>query len=386
MKQVITFFKSQTVLSIASLLAMLSAFVVKPDRNYLGYVDLRTLAILFSLMAVVAGFQNLGIFHEFAGFLLSKVNKLYQVMLVLVLLCFFLSMIITNDVALITFVPFTFVVLHILGKELLDAYAIPIVCMQTIAANLGSMLTPLGNPQNLYLYGISKMEFGEFVLIMLPYTAMSLLLLTIWIAIVCSQKGVETGAFQNFKSTDLEHVDHISKRKLTLYLTLFVLCLLCVMRVITYPIAFFAVLIGVSIFDRKTLKQLDYSLLLTFVAFFIFIGNLGRMNAFSNWISQVIENREVLVSALVSQVTSNVPAALLLSGFTDQYKALMIGLNIGGLGTMIASMASLISFRVVARELGSKKGKYFLYFTVANVIFLLLLLGFYFGLKKLPPL
>lgn len=382
MKHVIEFVKSQTVLTIATILAIVSAFVIRPDKEYLGYVDVRTLAILFSLMAVVAGFQNLGIFHEFAGFLLARVNKLYQIMLVLVLLCFFLSMVITNDVALITFVPFTFVVLRILGEDLVDAYAIPIVCMQTVAANLGSMLTPLGNPQNLYLQGLSGLGFGEFVLVMLPYTAMSLLLLVIWIMVKSHEKGVETSAFADFKSTDLEHVDHISRRKLAMYLILFVLCLLCVMKVLTYPVVFAAVLIGVLILDRKTLKQLDYSLLLTFVAFFVFIGNLGRIHAFSDWISQVITGREVLVSALVSQVTSNVPAALLLSGFTQQYQSLMIGLNLGGLGTMIASMASLISFRVVARELGSKKGKYFIYFTIANVILLIVLLGFYFVVSR----
>ena len=351
------FLKQETVLSVAAVLAVLSMFFVPPDADYLGYIDLRTLAILFSLMTIMAGLRRQGVFDRMGRALLARTGSTLQLVLVLVGLCFFGSMIITNDVSLLTFVPFTFVVLSGLAPDTRRALTIPVVCMQTIAANLGSMLTPIGNPQNLYLYGKSGMSMAEFLLLMFPYT-------------VCRKQASSCiGALPEQPNTTAD------RKIILLDVVLFAVCLLAVVRVLPYGVAFSAVLVCTLCADRSTLRNVDYSLLLTFVAFFVFIGNLGRIPAFSGWLQAILAGREVLVAVLASQVTSNVPAALLLSGFTDETAALIIGTNLGGLGTLIASMASLISYRQIARELPEEKGRYFKLFTLSNLIFLVILLA-----------
>ena len=349
------FIQQETVLAAAAVLAVVSAFFVPPDAQYLGYIDLRTLAILFSLMTVMAGLRRQGFFDGLGRALLSRTHSTFQLTLVLVGLCFFGSMFITNDVSLLTFVPFTFVVLSRLGADVRRSLLIPVVCMQTIAANLGSMLTPIGNPQNLYLYGKSGMSIGGFVLLMLPYTLVSLFLLLAWAAMVCRKASAALSVDELVSSSASQGDQKI----ILLYLVLFAICLLSVIRVLPYGIAFAAVLVCALFADPRTLRTVDYSLLLTFVAFFIFIGNLGRIPAFSGWLQEFLTGREVLVAVLASQVTSNVPAALLLSGFTAETQALIIGTNLGGLGTLIASMASLISYRQIARELPQGKKQYF---------------------------
>ena len=359
------FLKQETVLSVAAVLAVLSMFFVPPDADYLGYIDLRTLAILFSLMTIMAGLRRQGVFDRMGRALLARTGSTLQLVLVLVGLCFFGSMVITNDVSLLTFV-----VLSGLAPGTRRALTIPVVCMQTIAANLGSMLTPIGNPQNLYLYGKSGMSMAEFLLLMFPYTVVSLLLLVGWAVMVCrKQASASIGIFP-------EQQNITADRKIILLdAVLFAVCLLAVVRVLPYGVAFAAVLVCTLCADRSTLRNVDYSLLLTFVAFFVFIGNLGRIPAFSGWLQAILAGREVLVAVLASQVTSNVPAALLLSGFTDETAALIIGTNLGGLGTLIASMASLISYRQIARELPEEKGRYFKLFTLSNLIFLVILLA-----------
>ena len=376
MKLLKQFIQQETVLTAAAVLAVVSAFFVPPDVQYLGYIDLRTLAILFSLMTVMAGLRRQGFFDGLGRALLSRTHSTFQLTLVLVGLCFFGSMFITNDVSLLTFVPFTFVVLSRLGADVRRSLLIPVVCMQTIAANLGSMLTPIGNPQNLYLYGKSGMSMAEFLLLMLPYTVVSLLLLVGWAVAVCRKQASSCiGVLPEQQNTSAD------RKIILLDAVLFAVCLLAVVRVLPYGVAFAAVLVCVLFADPHTLRAVDYSLLLTFVAFFIFIGNLGRIPAFSGWLQEFLTGREVLVAVLASQVTSNVPAALLLSGFTAETQALIIGTNLGGLGTLIASMASLISYRQIARELPQGKKQYFGLFTLSNLIFLALLLGVWFLLR-----
>ena len=359
-------FQKEPVLSIAACLALVSSCFVLPDAEYLGYIDFRTLAILFSLMTVMAGLRGQGVFDRLGRALLSHTRTTLQLTVVLVGLCFFSSMVITNDVSLLTFVPFTFVVVNSLDAAVRDKLLLPIVCMQTIAANLGSMLTPLGNPQNLYLYGKSGMDMGSFVLLMLPYSILSLALLALWAVGLC-RRGAKISMAHSAAAASP------NKALLSLYSILFVLCLLVVLRVLPYGIAFAAVLACVLLADRNTLCRVDYSLILTFVMLFIFIGNLGRFAAFSGWLQHILTGHEVWVSVLASQVTSNVPAAILLSGFTENIRSLIIGTNLGGLGTLIASMASLISYREIARELPLQKGRYFALFTVSNIFNVVLL-------------
>lgn len=375
------FAKKEVVLCVALVLAVVSAFIVPPDADYIGYIDFHTLGILFCLMGVMAGFRYIGMFQWIAGKLLKRVQKPKGIVMLLVMLCFFFSMLITNDVALITFVPFTFVVGRMLGQETYKRMILPTVVLQTIAANLGSMLTPIGNPQNLYLYGISGMSLIEFIKVMLPYTAASLILL-----VVCS-------LFLGFQLEKEETASSVAvleqgvspaekKGSLVIYLVLFVLCLLTVAQVLPLWVTFVAVVVGIVVTEYKELAHIDYALLLTFVAFFIFIGNMGRIPAFANLLQSLIVGNEELVAILASQCISNVPAALLLSGFTGDVPALMVGTNLGGLGTLIASMASLISYKYVAAECAQNtipggKGKYFLLFTVSNICFLIALVVLY---------
>lgn len=368
LQKIIDFIKKETVLTIATVLAVVSAFWVHPGRQYVDYIDWRVLGILLSLMLIVAGFQSNGLFDAIGSRLLAKTKNTAQLMLVLVFLCFFSSMFITNDVALLTFVPFACTILQKCHQERL---IVTEFVLQTLAANLGSMLTPIGNPQNLYLYGKTQMSAGTFILLMLPYSLVSLLLLMICVVIVAKRSGIEVRGAEVLLTED-EKLEQ-KKYLLPAYLLLFVLCLLTVAHMIPYPVTLGTVALAVLLLDRGTLIKVDYSLLLTFVGFFIFIGNMGRMPAFCDFLQKIIGGREVMTAVIASQVISNVPAALLLSGFTENITALIIGTNLGGLGTLIASMASLISYKQVARQIPGEKKKYFGWFTIANIVFLMIL-------------
>lgn len=370
-EKLIRIFKQETVLCAAFALAVVSMLFVPPDGEYIGYVDVRTLAILFCLMSVMAGLQKSGLFQCVARALLVRVRKRSQLVLIPVLLCFFASMLVTNDVSLITFVPFTLVVLDMVGLEAKRRLLIPIVVLQTIAANLGSMLTPIGNPQNLYLYGRAGLSLGAFVRLMLPYAAAALAVIVVWSLLQSKAcPGKVQVSFREKAGLTGNQV------QLTAYGSLFALDLLTVARIIPFQAALGVTVIVLLLLDRSVFRRVDYSLLLTFVGFFIFIGNIGRLPAFSQILQQIVTGHEVLVGVAASQVISNVPAALLLSRFTEDFPALIIGVNLGGLGTLIASMASLISYKLIAREEPQMKSAYFRYFTAANVCFLVIFLVF----------
>ena len=371
--KILNWCKKEAVLSIAFILAIVSAFFVHPDKEYLGYIDFRTLGILFCLMAVMAGLQKIGLFNYIAEKLLAKVKHIRGLVFILVMLCFVSSMLITNDVALITFVPFTFIVLKMLFEDKADKLIVPIVVMQTIAANLGSMMTPIGNPQNLYLYGKTTMNFGEFMLFMLPYTLVAFAITALW-CLVFPYKGEKKIVLQLKGSTSLaEH-----KKSLVVYGILFALSLLAVSHIVPFEAVLIIVVAVVLWLDKGVLLKVDYALLMTFVGFFIFIGNMGRVPAFNNLLQEIIVGNEVVTAVVASQVMSNVPAALLLSGFTNQYELLIVGTNLGGLGTIIASMASLISFKYIGKDYKELRGKYLIYFTIANLVFLAILMGYFF--------
>ena len=372
----ICFFKQETVLCAAVLLALLSMLLVWPDAEYIAYIDFRTLAILFCLMGVMAGLKNSGVFQWVAQKLLGKVRKVWQLVLSLVLLCFFSSMLLTNDVALITFVPFTFIILGLIGRKAQKRLLIPIVVLQTIAANLGSMLTPIGNPQNLYLYGKSGISLASFLLFMLPYVLFAFLIIIVW-------SLLQARIYKAKLTISISGKTAISGTpvQLLVYALLFGLDLLTVARVLPYQLTLGLTILGLLLVDREAFRRVDYSLLLTFVGFFIFIGNVGRLPAFHQLLQQLVVGHELLAAVLASQIISNVPAALLLSGFTENYTALLIGVNLGGLGTLIASMASLISYKLLVREDSRLKGRYFRYFTLANFGFLGFLLLFAFVLS-----
>lgn len=363
-KNIMSFLKKEIVLTISGLLAIISCFFVPPDAAYMGYIDFHTILILFCLMAVMEGLKDIGLFQRIGETLLKKFHSERGIAIVLVFLCFVSSMFITNDVALITFVPLALLIMTMAHME---SALCMIITLMTIAANLGSMMTPIGNPQNLYLYSTSQMSLIAFIKLMLPYTLLAGALLLICIFVKYHSKEISFHLPAGHKE--------LSKKRIAYYLILFVLCLLSVAKVLPISILFGIVFIAVFIDKRSLLKKIDYSLLATFIFFFIFIGNMGRLEVFRNFLTSILEGNEMLVAILSSQVISNVPAALLLSGFTDKWTALIIGTNLGGLGTLIASMASLISYKQLAANYPDKKGKYMVMFTVWNIIFLAVLYG-----------
>ncbi len=382
-RKIVNFAKKETVLFAAVLLAFGSMVCVPPDMQYLSYIDYRVLALLFCLMTVMEGFKSTGFFAAVAGKLLEKVKTFRQLYLVLVFLCFFTSMWITNDVALLTFVPFTVLVLRMTG---LEQEMIPVIVLQTIAANLGSMTTPVGNPQNLYLYSISGMGIGAFLQIMGPLTLISAGLIFL-ICLIHKDFPIRQGML----GKEIVGVRKAGENQVLA--VLFFISLLSVFRILSWQLLLLIVLVscmGIKAFCKEKYLPLeaDFGLLLTFVAFFIFIGNMGRICAVREVLSQVLNGRELLISFLCSQMISNVPAAILLSGFTQEYRGLLQGVNIGGLGTLIASLASLISYKFFAAEseqtpAAGTRGRYMLTFTIWNVGIALVLLAAAFLLNGL---
>ena len=384
----IAFLKREKVLVIALFLAVSSAFLVHPDKEYMEYIDVRVLALLFCLMLIVKGFQDMGLFALLVRKVFGYIKNTRALALVMMLACFLCSMLITNDVALITFVPFAIMALHLCHQECL---MIRVVVLQTLAANLGSMMTPIGSPQNLYLFSVSGMSLGTFVLTVLPLWVLSLVMLlggtfvvipkepiVVSLTVKPSDETQKQRALE--KVTDEEWISNIAglnRVHLFVYFGLFLLNLLVVLHVFHWVPATLLTVVGVLLLHKQQLlKQVDYALLFTFVGFFIFVGNIGRISLVSTLVEQLVSGREILIGAVFSQFFSNVPAAILLSGFTDDFQGLLIGTNIGGMGTLIASMASLISYKIYANEERANKRKYIRTFTAANIVMFAVLLAF----------
>ena len=369
--KLIHFFKKNSILVISGMLALISCFVVRPDKGYVDYINFRVLAILFSLMLVVSAYIRIGTFDFCTNKLLGKIHSEKYISLFLVILSFFMSMILTNDVTLVTLVPFALNVLKAFGDRRRTMYTL---ILMTVAANLGSMQTPIGNPQNLYLYTEYHIRLLDFLKLMLPYSLVSLIFLIIGVVILNkTDKTVDTAL--------TKEVDAPKLLPLVIYSALFVLCLLAVTNVISFVIVAGIVALTVLILDRKAYLDIDYGLLLTFVFFFVLIGNIGRIGVVHDTLSHIIEKNVALTAVLASQIISNVPAAMLLSAFTQKGTSLIIGTNLGGLGTLIASMASLITYKFYGNV--KKEGEhYLLAFTGINVVFLALLMLLYFGMNS----
>ena len=364
LQKIVGILKRDVVLTVAAVLAVASCFFVPPDRQYAGYIDYNTLILLFCLMLIVGGLRSQGVFQAIGRALLRRVHTARSVVLTLVFLCFFSSMLITNDVALITFVPFGVFLMDALGRR--GSLCLSVTLM-TIAGNLGSMLTPIGNPQNLYLYSISGLSLPGFLLLMLPYAAAAAVLLAL-------------SAFWRYKGTPVavpEQEAEVSgdARRIGAYLALFAVCLLAVAGILPRPALLVIVVVAIVLLDRRLFAGADYGLLITFVCFFIFVGNIKRIESLQVLLSSALAGKERLLSIGASQVISNVPAAILLSSYTTNIPALLVGTNLGGLGTLIASMASLISWKQIATRDPALKKKYLVTFTIWNVAFLVVLYG-----------
>ena len=350
----IEFLKKECVLVIAVTLAILSSFISIPK---LSYIDFKVLILLFNLMVVVAAFKELKVLDSIAIGLLKKCNTYTSISLALVFITFISSMIVTNDVALITFVPLSIVIARKANINVLK-----IVVFQTLAANLGSSFTPMGNPQNLFIYSFYNLSPIDFFKITLPIVVLAVLFLVL---LVFKDKKMNL-------SLDLEDVKIDNKRDVYLFGELFLIILLSVFHVIDYKVTFLITIVMVLILNKKLFSQVDYSLLITFIGFFIFVGNISTMDVVKNFMEGILNSPKstFLASVLSSQVISNVPATMLLSGFTDHFKELLLGVNIGGIGTLIASLASVISYKIYASEFGNYN--YMKSFTFYNILGLII--------------
>ena len=358
-----SFAKKNTVMVIAMLAAFTTALAVPPDAKYIGYFDFKTLTCLFCVLAVVCALKNINFFYMLAQHIVVRFRTARLCVLALVYITFIGSMLIANDMALLTFLPLGYFVLKSTKKEKYMAFTF---IMQNIAANLGGMLTPFGNPQNLYLYTKFNIPNGEFMSIMLPPFLLSVALITL-----CCLAFVKSEEMSiNDKMTEVE------PRRAAVYMVLFALAVIIVFRWIPYWIGLLIIPPVLMKMDRKALRMVDYPLLMTFVFFFIFAGNMARIGFVREFFSQILDQGTLLVSVISCQFISNVPSAILLSQFTENYRALLVGVNIGGAGTLIASLASLITFREYVKHYPEKTGKYIAEFSVFNFSFVIILTGF----------
>lgn len=357
------FIKKEAVAVIAFAAALVSCFFV-PVANYIQYIDTNLIGILFGLMAVVAGLSENNVFTALSETIIHNAKTMRRLTLGLVLSVFFLSMLITNDVALITFIPFTLMIYKRIGKP--PIYA---VVLQTVAANMGSALTPVGNPQNLFLFSESGMTGKEFFEITIPITAISLALLILLSLAVKNEPVV-------FDEDDIRTESVRNIRYIVLYLALFILCILSVFNAVDTISVFASICVVIAIIQPNVFLKVDYGLLFTFMCFYIFVGNVKNIPQVTEFIGNIIEGYEFESALIASQVISNVPAAVMLSAFTDNYKALILGADIGGLGTLIASLASLISFKNYSNSENADNSRFMLVFTLINLLFLAVLVIF----------
>ena len=327
---ILNFLKEETVFSVSLLLALISCFFVKPSINYLNYINWDTIILLFIIMLFVEILKNLSVFEIIVRKLLNRIGNTRSLVLLLVFICFFSSIFITNDVSLIIFVPFAILALKKIERADLIIFT---VSMQTIAANVGCMVLPIGAPHNIVMFTVSHIPFDSFFLLLLPYVLVSVLFLIVLSIFIPNDEIIVP---------DMGKIESDNEN-----------------------------------FFKKVFLGVDYYLLLTFIFLFILIGNLENIEFFRALFSRYIIGNEVLWGVLASQLISNVPAAILLSGFSTNYEAIIIGINIGGLGTLIASMANLISYKILVREFNEFKIRYLVIFTVLNLVLLFILIGLY---------
>ena len=357
------FVRKNMVMVIAMVAALITCFFVPPDHLYWDYFDVKTLTCLFCVLAVVCALKNINFFYILAKKMVEIFKNARMAVLALVYITFLGSMLIANDMALLTFLPLGIYVLRSTGKGRYMAFTF---IMQNIAANLGGMLTPFGNPQNLYLYTKFQIPNGEFMGIMAPPFILSVILITACCLIFVKPEPM---ALSGEKVV-------LPVGRTVVYMLLFALAIAIVFRGISHWIGLVVIPLTLLFMDRKALKMVDYPLLLTFVFFFVFSGNMARIQVVRQLFSYLLDKSTFLFSVLSCQVISNVPSAILLSQFTTNYRALLLGVNIGGVGTLIASLASLITFREYTKQKGGKTSSYVLLFTAFNFAFLIILATF----------
>lgn len=361
MEYIHKFIKKNIVMCIAALAAVITAIAVPPDREYIGYFDFKTLTCLFCTLTTVSALKNINFFRIIAERIVRAFGNIRSAIIALVYITFIGSMLIANDMALITFLPLGYYVLESTDNK---GYLAFTFIMQNIAANLGGMLTPFGNPQNLYLYAYYNIPTAEFVGIMALPFVVSVLLITLCCFVV-QKKQLHLEKAMSYK---------LDAGRTVVYLLLFAFSIAIVFRSIPYWLGLAVILVSMLILDRKALKAVDYPLLLTFCAFFVFSGNLARIPAVDRIIGGLVEKNTLLCGTLSCQVISNVPSAVLLSRFTNNYPQLLVAVNIGGAGTLIASLASLITFGEYSKHEPRKRVNYLRQFSIYNFSILIVLL------------
>ena len=363
MKAVLTFAKKNVVMCVAFLAAVITSVIVPPDAEYVSYFDPKTLTCLFCVLAVVCALKNISFFYVLAQKIVQLFKNTRACILALVYITFIGSMLIANDMALLTFLPLGYFVLSSTGKEKYMAFTF---IMQNISANLGGMLTPFGNTQNLYLYTKFNISNLEFMKIMVSPFAFAVLLITLCCIVFVKKEPL---SIENSET-------RLPTGKTVLYLLLFILAIAIVFRSIPYWIGLLVIPAFLIFVDKKALGTVDYSLLLTFVFFFVFSGNMARIDVVKELFSSLLEKNTLIFSVASCQLISNVPSAILLSQFADDYANLLVGVNIGGVGTLISSLASLITFSEYKKHNPDKVKDYVKKFSIFNFSFLILLTGF----------
>lgn len=357
------FLRKNTVFIIALLAAVVTAFFVPPDAQYLSYFDWKTLSCLFCTLAVICALRNIHFFTVVAHKIVGMTGNIRRAIIAIIMITFIGSMLIANDMALLTFLPLGY---HVLASSGQKKHMVFTFIMQNIGANLGGMLTPFGNPQNLYLYNKFQIPTAKFMGIMaIPFAA------AIFLILVCCLILIRPEPIRVENQED----DRLPVGRTVLYLLLFAFSIVIVFRLIPYYIGLIVIPAVLLFEDRKALRNVDYFLLLTFACFFVFSGNMAHIDGVNRVLSSLMAKNPLIVSILSCQVISNVPSAILLSGFTTEYRALLYGVNIGGTGTLIASLASLITFRQYTALEPAGTKRYLGVFTLLNFLFLAVMTG-----------
>ncbi len=352
-----SFFKKDIVFTIAFSLALFSSALHMPK---LEYINLRVLISLFNLMIAVKAFEQLRLLDRLGVAILNRCSNSRRVSAVLISLTFFSAMFVTNDVSLITFVPLTLII----GKKA-EIAKTETVILQTIAANIGSSLTPMGNPQNLFIFSYYHLKTVEFILTVGLFALLGIGLLAIFIFRM--ERREITIHFKKYSFED--------RRQAVIWGIVFAIIIASIVGGISYYWAFAVVLLTVLLCNRSLLLKIDYVLLLTFICFFIFIGNLSHFELIHSLAARILNGSASVYfsSILSSQVISNVPASILLAKFTNDWRPLLLGVNIGGLGTLVASLASLISYKLFSRQNPEETKDYLFKFSFYNFGFLIVL-------------
>ncbi len=358
--KVIAFAKKEVVLSVATVATIITLFFVPIDKEYLNYFEFKTLIALFCMLAVVAGLKNTNVFELISKKLIGMFKTRRAVIYSLIYGTFFFDMIVANDMSLITFLPLTYIVLHSTNN---DKYLAFTFIMQTIAANMGGMITPYGNPQNLYLYSFYEIPTLEFFGVLLIQSITVAVLLFVGCLFIKNDKLV----LENKEKFE------IKKKELAVYAVLFVFVILSIFRVVPHVITLAIVIIAVLIVDRQRFKHVDYALLLTFCVFFIFSGNIARIDTIKDFIASIVADNTLIAGIVSCQFISNVPTAIFLSKFTQDYRELLVSVNIGSLGIIISSLASLITLKEYLKHQPKNFKKYMGLFTLINTSFLVVL-------------